>query len=106
MENIVVVTVTSGNAGELERMGRVLLEERLIACMQIAGPIRSLYRWKGSVEDAKEWLAVIKTRESLVTRLEERIKGMHSYEVPEIVAMPVCDALPAYRRWVIDETGD
>ena len=85
-------------------MGRHLLTERLIACIQIVGPIKSLYWWKGRVEEADEWLGIMKSRKSLHAEVEAKIRGLHSYEVPEITAVELSDVLPAYDNWVRAET--
>ena len=72
--------------------------------MQIAGPITSTYRWKGKVETAEEWLCLIKTRESLYQELEKAIISLHSYETPEIIAVPIVKGSKEYLQWLDDET--
>jgi periplasmic divalent cation tolerance protein len=105
MEPIITITTTTDNREALEKIGRRLLTQRLIACMQVVGPIKSLYWWKGKMEEADEWLGIMKSRKSLFARVEAEIRSLHSYEVPEIVAVEVSDALPAYGAWVRIETG-
>ena len=105
MEPIITIATTSDSKGELEKMGRHLLQERLVACVQIVGPIKSLYWWKGSLEEADEWLGIMKSRKSLYPEVEAEIRRLHSYEVPEITAVELCDALPAYDSWVRAETS-
>ena len=105
MEPIVLITTTTDSREMLEKIGRHLLTERLIACVQIVGPIKSLYWWKGTVEETEEWLGIMKSRKSLYPKVEAEIRALHSYEVPEIVAVEVSDALAAYGHWVRAETG-
>jgi periplasmic divalent cation tolerance protein len=105
MEPIIIITTTTDKKEALEEMGRRLLKQRLIACIQIVGPIKSLYWWKGTMEEAGEWLGIMKSRKSLYARVEAEIRGLHSYEVPEIVAIEASAALPAYGEWVRVETG-
>ena len=105
MEPIIVITTTAGNREVLEKMGRHLLAERLVACIQVVGPIKSLYWWRGNIEEADEWLGIMKSRKSLYTQVETAIRSLHPYEVPEIVAVELSGVLPAYDNWVRNETG-
>jgi periplasmic divalent cation tolerance protein len=105
MEPIITITTTTDKKEALEEMGRRLLKQRLIACIQIVGPIKSLYWWKGNVEEASEWLGIMKSRKSLLARAEAEIRSLHSYEVPEIVAVELSDVFPAYGDWVRAETA-
>jgi periplasmic divalent cation tolerance protein len=105
MEPIITITTTTDKKEVLEEMGRSLLKQRLIACIQVVGPIKSLYWWKGNVEEASEWLGIMKSRKSLYPRVEAQIRILHAYEVPEIVAIEASDVLPAYGDWVRTETG-
>ena len=105
MPDIIQIVTTLDDREAAERLGRYLVGERLVACCQIAGPIRSIYRWKGKVEEADEWYCVMKTRPSLYQSAQEAIKRLHPYEVPEIVAMTIDGALPEYAAWVEGETS-
>ncbi len=105
MEPIITITTTTDNREALEKVGRHLLTQRLIACIQIVGPIKSLYWWKGNIEEASEWLGIMKSRKSLFAQVEAEIRSLHAYEVPEIVAVELGDVLPAYDDWVRTETG-
>jgi periplasmic divalent cation tolerance protein len=105
MELIISITTTADSREVLEEIGRHLLTERLIACIQVVGPIRSLYWWKGTIEEADEWLGIMKSRKSLYTQVEAAIRSLHPYEVPEIVAIELSGVLPAYGNWVLSETG-
>ena len=98
----VITTVDSRET--LERIGRLLLEKRLVACLQIIGPVRSIYWWKGRLEEAEEWIGIMKTRRELYLDVEKEIRALHPYEVPQIEAIEAVSVLPAYERWLIDET--
>jgi periplasmic divalent cation tolerance protein len=101
---LVVVLVTAGSAEEAERLARTLVGERLVACANVVGPVRSIYRWQGSVEDAAEYLLVLKARAADVAALETRVRALHSYEVPEILALPVEAGSAPYLAWLADAT--
>ncbi|HUJ89427.1 MAG TPA: divalent-cation tolerance protein CutA, partial [Syntrophorhabdales bacterium] len=78
MEPIITITTTTDKKEALEEMGRLLLKQRLIACIQVVGPIKSLYWWKGDIEEADEWLGLMKSRKSLYARIEAEIRRLHS----------------------------
>jgi periplasmic divalent cation tolerance protein len=102
---VVVVLATVPDAEVGRRLARSLLEDRLIACANLVPGVVSLYRWEGEVRDDDEVLMVMKTRAGLVARLLARFPELHPYELPEVLVLPVEDGLPAYCRWVLDETG-
>lgn len=104
-EFLQVTTATAARA-DAERIAHVLVEGRLAACAQVAGPVSSTYRWQGKVETAEEFLCIIKTRADLFERLESAIREMHPYETPEIVATPITAGSADYLRWLADETTD
>ena len=104
MSDISVVMVTAGNGDEALTIARTLVEEKLTACVQIIPRIRSIYRWKGEICDEEEHLLIMKTRSELFPLLQDRIRELHSYEVPEIISLPVADGLPEYLGWLIDNT--
>jgi periplasmic divalent cation tolerance protein len=104
MEELIHITTTADSPETVEGIGRYLVEKRLASCAQIMGPIKSIYRWKGKVEETKEWICVIKSRKSLYEKVEAEIKRLHPYELPEIVATPIGGGLPGYMQWVLDET--
>ncbi|MBI3301677.1 MAG: divalent-cation tolerance protein CutA [Deltaproteobacteria bacterium] len=106
MAEFIIVFVTTGSEEEAEKIARNLIEEKLAACANIVGPIRSIYRWQDKVADDKEWLLLIKTRESLFPQVEKRVKEWHSYQVPEVVALPILAGSPAYLRWVKESTEE
>jgi periplasmic divalent cation tolerance protein len=104
VSDFIVVFVTCGSEEEALKIGRTLVEERLAACANIISPIRSIYRWEGKICDEKEWLLLIKTRESLFEDLAKRVKALHSYTVPEIIALPIVEGSPAYLNWIAENT--
>jgi periplasmic divalent cation tolerance protein len=88
-----------------EALARELLTARLAACIQIGQTVHSLYHWKGEIETADETPLTIKTRAGLYPRVEAAIRARHPYELPEIVAVPITDGLPAYLDWIAAETA-
>jgi periplasmic divalent cation tolerance protein len=103
--SITSVYVVFANAKEAERIGRIAVEERLAACVNILGPMRSIYRWKGSIEAADEVAAVFKTAETMAESLIARIASLHSYDVPCIASWPIDKVLGAYSAWVEESVG-
>ena len=94
------LVLTTAPEKAAERIARALVEERLCACAQVLPPMRSVYRWKGKVEDAEERLILLKTDEAHLARLEGRLAELHPYEVPEFVAMDVAHASATYSSWL------
>jgi periplasmic divalent cation tolerance protein len=101
--SVVQVTTTCGSREEADRIAGVLVEERLAACAQVTGPVDSRYRWKGVVERAEEWACQLKTTRRRLPALVARIKVLHSYETPEILATSIDDGDPAYLAWVEEQ---
>jgi periplasmic divalent cation tolerance protein len=99
-ENTLIVLSTFGDPAEARQVARVLVEERLAACANILPGVESIYRWQGAVESAAEVMVVFKTNVDQYYQLETRLKELHSYEVPEIVALPVQVGSLPYLRWV------
>jgi periplasmic divalent cation tolerance protein len=104
-DTIQVVTATSSKE-EAEKIARALVERRLAACVQVAGPVTSTYHWQGRIESAQEFLCIIKTRQSHYLALEDAIRELHSYEVPEILALEVSAGNRDYLNWLRDELAD
>jgi periplasmic divalent cation tolerance protein len=100
-----MIYVTTKNAEEAEGIGNALLEERLVACANIFPAIRSMYRWKGAIERESEAVLIAKTKDTLVDKVIDRVRALHSYETPCIVAIPIVNGNPAYLRWIDDETA-
>ena len=95
-----VALVTAGSDEEAARIARALVEERLAACVNIIPGVRSIYRWQGKVEDDREVLMVIKTNAESLDKLEERVRALHSYEVPEIIALRIDRGSEPYLDWL------
>jgi len=87
-----------------ERLAQALVERRLAACVNILAPCRSVYRWEGTLESAEEHPVLIKTTAERYPAVEDAIRGLHPYELPEIIAVPLSAGLPGYLQWVADET--
>ena len=105
MTDVVQILVTAGSRDEADRIAGRLLERRLAACVQILGPISSRYWWRGTLESAEEWLCIAKTTAEAFDRAADVIRAVHSYEVPEITAIPVVAGLESYLQWVGEETA-
>jgi len=106
MNPFIVVYVTVGSAEEADRLACTLVEERLAACVNRIRPIRSIYRWKGKVEQSEEELLIIKTRGELFHRLKTRVQELHSYSVPEIIALPILDGSEGYLKWLKEQVRE
>jgi periplasmic divalent cation tolerance protein len=106
-ESAILVLTTLPERTGAEALARELLAARLAACIQLGAAVQSLYHWRGEIETADEIPIAIKTRAGLYARVEAAIRKRHPYELPEIVAVPICNALPAYLDWIATETtGD
>ncbi len=97
------IYITTGDEDEARRIGRTLVEEKLAACANIL-PIESIYRWKGNVEEEGEVAMFVKTRAELADEVIRRVKELHSYEVPCIVALPITKGNPDYLKWIEEST--
>ncbi|MBI2181186.1 MAG: divalent-cation tolerance protein CutA [Deltaproteobacteria bacterium] len=100
MQEFIVVLVTVGSSAEGERLAHALVEERLAACVNRIAQVQSVYRWQGKVEQSAEELLVIKTRADLFAALENRVRELHSYSVPEVIALPIMNGSEAYLKWL------
>jgi periplasmic divalent cation tolerance protein len=100
-----LVLTTCANIGLAEALARALVEDRLAACVNILPSMQSVYRWKGQIESASEQLLVIKTRTIDYASVQRRIGELHSYELPEVIAIPIVGGLPAYLAWLEDPDG-
>lgn len=102
MKSYIQVITTTETKEQAQTIAQHLVEAKLAACVQITGPIASTYRWKGKVETANEWNCLIKTREELYDKVETAIKKLHSYETPEIFAVPIIKGSSEYLSWLDD----
>jgi periplasmic divalent cation tolerance protein len=103
MTDKIVVLSTCASAEEAQRVARALVEKRLAACVNVMPGIRSVYRWKDAIEDEEEVLLLIKTSRGLLEELREEIERLHSYEVPEVIALSVVDGSERYLAWMTRE---
>lgn len=100
----IVVFVTAASEEEASKIARELVQQRLVACANIIGAVRSVFRWEGKVADEQEALMVLKSDDARFEDLSMKIKELHSYSVPEIIALPISRGLPEYLQWVRETT--
>jgi periplasmic divalent cation tolerance protein len=103
MDKYIQITTTLDKREDADKMAQQLVAQRLAACVQIVGPITSSYRWEERIEVSEEWLCLIKTEERLYSVVEDRIKEIHPYELPEIVAFPITRGSSEYLSWISQE---
>jgi periplasmic divalent cation tolerance protein len=102
MTDKIVVLVTGSSVRECKKIARHLLEKNLIACANVLPTVQSLYRWKGKVVDEKECLMLLKSGREQFSPLRAEIEKLHSYSVPEIIALPIIDGAPNYLNWITE----
>jgi len=105
MTDKIVVFSTASSAEEAEKIARGLVNERLAACVNVVPAVRSIYRWQGNIEDSQEVLLIIKSSRERFDALRTLLEKLHSYEVPEVIAMPVVDGARNYLNWMDGELG-
>lgn len=101
---MIQIQTTVATKEEGQKIADALVQAKLAACVQLVGPMDSTYRWHGKVERAEEWLCLIKTRTDLYDRVEKEILTIHSYETPEVIAVPIERSSADYLTWLNDET--
>jgi periplasmic divalent cation tolerance protein len=101
----IIVLITTGSLEEGRRIARLLVDERLAACVNVVSPIQSVYHWEGKVQEDQEVLLIAKTAGALLEQLAARVKQLHSYDLPEIIALPIIAGANDYLRWIDEETG-
>ncbi|MGB8580580.1 MAG: divalent-cation tolerance protein CutA [Candidatus Sulfotelmatobacter sp.] len=101
-----IVLTTAGSEEEAQKIARHLVENRMAACVNIIPQIASVYRWQGKVEEAREWLLLIKTTADVFETVREAIAHLHSYELPECVCLTVEDGSPNYLQWIADSVAE
>jgi len=99
-----LIYITAGSMDEARSIGMELVAQRLAACVNIIDSVNSMYWWKGEIRDEREVIIIAKTREELVPDLTERVRAMHSYEVPCIVSLPILDGNGPFLDWIREET--
>ncbi len=97
-----IVMSTAGSREEAQRIARALVERRLAACVNVTGPIESVYWWKEAVESAQEWLLIVKTAADRFAEVRDTISELHSYELPECIQLPIETGSEAYLQWIDD----
>lgn len=102
MADALQVSTTTDSEEAARALAALLVGERLAACVQVVGPIVSTYWWEGRVETAQEWLCLVKTRADRYPEVEEAIRRHHSYDVPEIIAVPAVEIDESYRQWLLE----
>jgi periplasmic divalent cation tolerance protein len=100
-----IVYITAGDMEEAKKIGRILVEEKLAACVNIF-PITSIFRWKGNIEDAHEFGIIVKTKTEKVKDIEKRIKEIHSYEVPCVISLKIAEGSADYIKWIDESVED
>ena len=101
----VVVFITAGSLEEGQHIARTIVEERVAACVNIVSPVESVYRWQGAVQDDQEVLLIVKTATGMLENLSTRIQQLHSYELPEVIALPIAAGSEDYLNWIDEQTG-
>jgi periplasmic divalent cation tolerance protein len=105
MTPFIQIATTTATREEAEQIAAVLIEQRLVACAQVTGPVASVYHWQDKVETGTEWLCTLKTRKTLFERVTAAIREVHSYQCPEIVATTIVAASADYLAWLERELG-
>jgi periplasmic divalent cation tolerance protein len=100
MTDYIQVVTTTPRQEDAETIARALVDQRLAACVQVSGPITSIYRWKGAVETSQEWQCWAKSRRELYGQIEQAIRRLHPYEEPEILALTISQGSSSYLRWI------
>jgi periplasmic divalent cation tolerance protein len=95
-----------GSEAEAEEIATQLVEQRLAACVNVSSPVRSIYRWQGKVESAPEWLLTAKTTQARFEDLAALIRSLHSYELPEIIVLPIAAGSQTYLKWISDSVHE
>jgi len=101
----IVIFITASNKKEAKSIAQQLVKNNLVACVNIVEKIESLFRWKGKVDQAKEALLVVKSRKDKLAKIIKLVKSLHSYEVPEIIAMPIIGGYKPYLNWINDSVS-
>ncbi len=104
MADYIIIYITTSSVNEAEKIGSTLVKEKLVACSNIISPIRSIYNWQGKICDDKEALMVLKTKKKLFNQIVKKVEKLHSYDVPEIIAIPIVEGSSKYLAWLNEET--
>ncbi|MFH2012781.1 MAG: divalent-cation tolerance protein CutA [Pseudomonadota bacterium] len=104
--NYITIFITASSSEEAVIIGKTLVEERLVACANIIPKIRSIFSWEGVICDENEVMMILKSKESLFQQIKKRVIMLHSYEVPEVITLPICSGSEDYLKWIDDVTVD
>jgi len=105
MSDFIEVHTTIDTREAAQKIAETVVAKRLAACVQISGPITSVYWWQGQIEHAQEWVCTAKTQKKLYQELEKAIKEVHTYDVPEILATEIVEGIQIYENWIAQETN-
>ncbi len=105
MSDFIQVTTAIDSQEGAQKIAQTLVEQRLAACVHVAGPIMSMYWWQGKIEVEAEWTCAAKTRQALYDEVEKAIRAVHPYKEPEIVALPIINGSRSYLEWIATETS-
>ena len=103
MSEPLVVLMTAGSQEEAEKIAKALVGELFAACVNVIPGVTSVYRWEGAVQSDQEWLLIAKSRRDVLDELVQRVQALHSYDVPEIIALPITGGSETYLRWIDHE---
>lgn len=103
MTDFLQITTTTATRDDAERLANELVMRRLAGCVQVSGPIHSVYRWQGNVESAEEWVCTAKTDRRHVTAIQKLMDELHPYEVPELIATPIVAGSEPYLQWLAEQ---
>jgi periplasmic divalent cation tolerance protein len=106
MSDFIQITTTTGKRKDADQLAAELVSRRLAGCVQVSGPIVSTFRWQGKVETAEEWTCTIKTSRDQFAAIQEALRQLHPYEVPELIATPIVEGNPPYLQWLSKQLGD
>ncbi|HUA31964.1 MAG TPA: divalent-cation tolerance protein CutA [Candidatus Binataceae bacterium] len=101
-----LVFTTASSEEQALSIARTIVTEQLAACVNIVGPMRSIYKWRDAIEDDREYLLLIKTRAAHYAKLEKRIGALHTYDVPEVISASIDRGSPPYVKWLLDSTAE
>ncbi len=101
----IVVLITTSSMAEAQVIGRALVEERIAACVNIVPGLRSLFRWQGTIEEQEETLMLVKSRSEYLPSILDTVKRLHSYTVPEVIALPILGGSSDYLAWIDESVG-
>jgi periplasmic divalent cation tolerance protein len=106
MQDYIVIYITTNSFDSAKKIGKILLDKKLVACVNIVPKIKSVFRWKGKIEKEDEVLLILKTKRVLFDKIVQKVKEMHPYEVPEIIGLPIVCGNQSYLDWIEKEVEE